>query len=41
MCVGLITRGVEEMQKIPILEFSETERLGKGQERHLEEVERS
>ena len=39
--VGLITRGVEEMQKIPILEFSETERLGKGQERHLEEVERS
>ena len=39
--VGLITRGVEEMQKIPILEFSETECLGKGQERHLEQVERS
>ena len=28
------------MQKIPLLEFGETERLGKGRERHLEEGER-
>ena len=28
------------MRKIPLLEFGETERLGKGRERHLEEGER-
>ena len=38
--VGLIRKGVEEMRKIPLLEFGETERLGKGRERHLEEGER-
>ena len=28
------------MRKIPLLEFGETKRLGKGRERHLEEGER-